>query len=191
MMQSRIRAAEEAAAGTIDPRRHHWYALRVQPQKERLTRLLLTERGFPAWTPLEHRRERASRYTTRIARRRRPLLVGYVLAGLPGGPDARDRALAMALGISTVTGIVTSDGRPQPLARREVEHLMLVDQGEIVALPKPGERMLLVDGPLAAHPLAESCMVDLRAINGTQARILVGLLGGIEIEVPLDRLATP
>lgn len=64
----------------------HWYALRVQPQKEFVVAYLLRQRGADTYVPTELRARRRNRYVRGTDEMAYPVLPGIVFAGFEGEP---------------------------------------------------------------------------------------------------------
>lgn len=167
-----------------------WYAFRVTPQKEFATVDVLNRRGVSATVPYEVR-FLANR--TRGAKKKKlerpyPLLVGYVLADLPG-PHAIYGVMSLSYMIKSVVGF---NGMPAVLKQCQVERMLKQSGQQIANRQSVNTRKSLAigdDATLNGHGFA-AYPVRVEAIKGEKAMVLIEMFGTArQVEVRLETLA--
>lgn len=167
-----------------------WYAVRVQGGKEFLAEEMVKGRGVAAVAPQRHVWRRASRYDKRKVMVTLPLLPRYLFVGLTS-PGEWSRVLSLPM----VHGVIGVAGRPERVRREQLERLMRrAASGAFVAPERQrhmrsgrefdvGQKVEIVTGPF------EGAVVEVSALNGPTARVLLDLFGGErEAHVPVDAL---
>jgi len=164
-----------------------WYAFRVTPQKEFATVDVLKRRGVSATVPYEVKFLRRHGSQKKKLEKAYPLLVGYVLADLPG-PHAIYPVMNLSYLIKSVVGF---SGVPAVLDQCQVER-MLKQSGQQIANVRSantrrslarGDQAILNGHGFAAYP------VKVEEIKGARAMVLLEMFGTTrQVAVRLDTL---
>lgn len=105
-----------------------WYALRVRAQTERSVASRLRWQGACAVVPVHRSWRRQNRYTKSKARRERPIMPGYVWIALPDPANWHD-----VLCWDYVFSVVSFDGRPLPMNKKQVEKMLTDERNGLFA----------------------------------------------------------
>lgn len=164
-----------------------WYAFRVSPQKEFAAVDVLKRRGVSATVPYEVKFLRSRQSNKKKVEKAYPLLVGYVLADLPG-PWAIWEVMRLSDLVKSVVGFA---GAPAVLNQCQVER-MLKQSGQQIANVRSantrrslarGDQAILNGHGFAAYP------VRVEEIKGARAMVLLEMFGTTrQVAVRLDNL---
>lgn len=165
-----------------------WYAFRVTPQKEFATVDVLKRRGVQATVPYEVKFLRRHGSQKKKLEKAYPLLVGYVLADLPG-PHAIYPVMNLSYLIKSVVGF---SGVPAVLNQFQVERMLKQSGQQIANRRSVNTRKSLAigdDATLNGHGFA-AYPVRVEAIKGEKAMVLIEMFGTArQVEVRLETLA--
>jgi transcription antitermination factor NusG len=165
-----------------------WYAFRVTPQREFATVDVLRRRGVSATVPYEVRFLRKTQSRKKAVEKAYPLLVGYVLADLPG-PHAIYGVMNLSYLIKSVVGF---NGMPAVLNQCQVERMLKQSGQQIANRQSVNTRKSLAigdDATLNGHGFA-AYPVRVEAIKGEKAMVLIEMFGTArQVEVRLETLA--
>jgi transcription antitermination factor NusG len=121
-----------------------WYALRVEPNHEKVAGEALKCRGYEIYVPVYRSRRR---WSDRIKEIDKPLFPGYIFCRF-----ARLHR-APVLATPGVRGVISFNGRPEPVSESEIATIQRVVRSGLNLEPWPylniGDRVRLTDGPLA------------------------------------------
>lgn len=118
----------------------HWYALRVQPQKEYAIAFLLRRQGVRTFVPTVETWRRRSRYVRHKASFALPQIPGFVFAGFDGAPE-----WFHLLGNDLILGVQGMGGRPARLAAGPL-HQYFANSLDGCLVIDGGLRLVLVPG---------------------------------------------
>jgi transcription antitermination factor NusG len=165
-----------------------WYAFRVAPQKEFATVDVLRRRGVNATVPFEVKFLRRHGSQKKKLEKAYPLLVGYVLADLPG-PHSIYGVMNLSYLIKSVVGF---NGMPAVLNEFQVDRMLKQSGQQIANRQSVNTRKSLAkgdDATLNGHGFA-SYPVRVEEIRGEKAMVLVEMFGTSRlVAVRLDTLA--
>lgn len=165
-----------------------WYAFRVTPQKEFATVDVLRRRGVSATVPYEVKYLRKTLTRKKAVAKAYPLLVGYVLADLPG-PHAIYSVMNLSYLIKSVVGF---SGVPAILNQCQVERMMAQSGQQIANRQSVNTRRSLAKGDdaiLNGHGFA-AYPVRVEEIKGARAMVLIEMFGTTrQVAVRLETLA--
>jgi transcription antitermination factor NusG len=165
-----------------------WYAFRVTPQKEFATVDVLRRRGVNATVPYEVKFLRKTQSRKKAVEKAYPLLVGYVLADLPG-PHAIYSVMNLSYLVKSVVGF---SGVPAVLNECQVTRMLKQSGQQIANRQSVNTRKSLAkgdDATLNGHGFA-AYPVRVEEIRGEKAMVLVEMFGTSRlVAVRLDTLA--
>lgn len=175
-----------------------WYALRVQPNRERAIAGQLSERGFTTYVPMEPKLiSYAVRTWFGISQRKRsavaPIFPGYLFLRLHFVLDACRRHAFET--ISGIHGFLTVDNVARPFTEEEMEMIHNIEEelrlrADIRSRKhrfKPGQRVRIELGALA-NLIATVARIE-RADDAERITLLVNLLGrDTETTLPVDHV---
>jgi transcription antitermination factor NusG len=152
-----------------------WYAFRVTPQKEFATVDVLRRRGVNATVPFEVKFLRRHGSQKKKLEKAYPLLVGYVLADLPG-PHSIYGVMNLSYLIKSVVGF---NGMPAILNQCQVERMLAQSGQQIANRQSVNTRKSLAKGDMAFHASEayQNHPVRVEELKGERAKIMVTLLG--------------
>jgi transcription antitermination factor NusG len=120
-----------------------WFALRVKSNFEKTTSQILLQKGYEAFLPTYHTR---NRWSDRIKTVERPLFPGYLFCRFHHG----DRLPILIT--PGVVGLVGLGKTPVPVPEAEIEAVDAIIRSGLPAMPWPflrvGQRLVLERGPL-------------------------------------------
>ena len=123
-----------------------WYALQVYQRLEKITALLLNQKGFDLFLPTYTVKRR---WSDRVKIVEQPLFPGYLFCRL----DLRERWLPV-LTTPGVNSIVGAGKEPIAIPETEIETVRRIVRSATAAEPWPylhcGDRVTISDGPYAA-----------------------------------------
>lgn len=162
-----------------------WYCFQTLPMGEVAARAWLARQSLTAWYP------ELTRYRDTIAKGRKarvafqiPAVRGYLFGAFTEAPDwpalrygkHRLRAIshgehAIAIPVAAIARMAQIPERLAFLARQQIEHNTI----------RPGDK---------AHVTVAGCdwLVDVSGINRGLASFILPLLGGHEVEMPVERM---
>lgn len=183
----------EPSAAPVEHLHYDWFPLRVSPGKERLVRLLLEDRGFVTFCPMEvkwrnaNRADRARRKKRQIAY---PWHPGLVFVGMQ-----QPHPWHQVVSIPPVRSVISiRPDRPVRMNPDDLWRLMKrFGEGRFVAPEShrwmrtgqefgPGDMVRVVSGPLEGH----IGPVEVQEITGNMARVFATFFGaerGFDIDV--------
>ena len=127
-----------------EPENHHWFAVQVRSNHERVTAVHLRDRGYEEFSP-SYPVER--RWSDRTKKMEQFLFPGYVFARL----KPHDRLLVVTA--PGVVGLVGFGKTPTPIPDQEIENIRKMVSSGLLMKPWPflevGQRVLIERGPLA------------------------------------------
>ena len=150
-----------------------WYALQVYQRLEKITTLLLNQKGFELFLPTYSVRRR---WSDRVKVVERPLFPGYLFCRL----DPRQRWLPV-LTTPGVVSIVGTGKEPIAIPETEIETVRRIVRSATAAEPWPylhcGDRVTISDGPLRGFEgiLAEmknECKVSIHLLQRSVAVVV-------------------
>lgn len=120
-----------------------WYALRVKSNFEKLTSQILQQKGYEAFLPTYHTR---NRWSDRMKSVERPLFPGYLFCRF----DQGDRLpILVTPGVVSVVGLGKT---PAPIPEAEIQSVKGIIRSGLPATPWPfvrvGQRLVMERGPL-------------------------------------------
>ncbi|MCP4070783.1 MAG: hypothetical protein GY742_03460 [Hyphomicrobiales bacterium] len=179
-----------------------WYVLFVPSQKEYVTQKMITQwvdkntlkpTGTDAgyvYLPLYSKWRRVNRFSRNKRRFAFPAMPGCLWFGVKKGNEAWFELFRLHL----VHGVMSVANRPAGISGERLNRFIIENNREF-GVPdaqqfmrshhefKTGDKVKIVEGPLDGH------LVDVQAIEGVKARILLELLGGShEVEIALGKL---
>jgi transcription antitermination factor NusG len=120
-----------------------WFALRVKSNFEKTTSQILLQKGYEAFLPTYHTR---NRWSDRIKTVERPLFPGYLFCRFYQG----DRLPVLVT--PGVVGVVGLGKTPVPIPEAEIQAVEAIIRSGLPAMPWPflrvGQRLLMERGPL-------------------------------------------
>lgn len=156
-----------------------WYAVQVRGNQEHLTRELLEARGYKTFLPTY---VTVRQWSDRRKRIERPLFTGYVFS------QAHHAERVNILTLQPVLRIVGTGHTPIPIDPDEFAALESVVRADLSREPcdelTVGQRVLVVDGPLAGHRGRLDC-------SRGKHRFLVSISlieRSVAVEVPVSSL---
>ncbi len=156
-----------------------WYVLQSKPNKEDFLCNQLLSHDLEAFCP----RIRVQPVNPR-ARKNRPYFPGYVFVQL----DLENVKRSSLAWMPGATGFVSFDGRPADVpenlvqaVRRRVDEINAAG-GELLERMKPGETVLIQDGPFAGY----EAIFDSRLSGLDRVRVLLNLLRNRQIPLELS-----
>jgi len=120
-----------------------WFALRVKSNFEKLSSQILQQKGYEAFLPTYHTR---NRWSDRIKSVERPLFPGYLFCRF----DQGDRLpILVTPGVVSVVGLGKT---PVPIPEAEIQAVEGIIRSGLPAMPWPfvtvGQRLVMERGPL-------------------------------------------
>lgn len=181
-----------------------WHVLFVPQQKEFIAQKIITQwvvnngqrldqspAGY-VYLPLNARWRRESRYTRKKKRFAYPVIPGCLFFGTRNDASCWFALLRLHI----VSGMMRVDDRLVTVSGQDLARFVNFNRKEIEGRRKHhetddakplvcGDQAHVVDGPF------EGYRVDIKAINGSSAQVLLNILGGIqEVEIAMDRLGS-
>ena len=170
---------------------HHWYALRVPPQKEFVAREILRRKGLAVFLPVEKRWRKKNKYTKVKELRQFPLAPRYVFTGFPRMAPSWFNVFSLPL----IQGVVGINGVPKRMDEGGMARMLRLYPNAIDR-PKEekwmpsnkefavGDNVEVMVGPF------EGMTVPVIDIAGSHAKVLIQLFNADhEVEVELANLA--
>lgn len=162
-----------------------WYALRTAPQKEYTAQMLLDRRGIRTFLPVETKWKRVSRHKKEPISC--PSYPRYLFVGAEKQFPWHDVLRMKGL---PVTGVVTVNGLPAPIAPSAIEKLAKLS-GNCFRTRETRVNKSFVPGDMVRVPETyfEDWSIPLISIKGKMADVLIDMLGEKRVvQVPVDRL---
>jgi transcription antitermination factor NusG len=151
-----------------------WYALAVQPRKEKATARSLQAKGYECFLPMYSIRRK---WSDRVKNVECPLFTGYLFCRL----DARLRL--PLLKVPTVVSILGLGKEPEPIPDSEIEALQTVCRAGVRVVPHPflnaGGKVRIREGPLAG---VEGILLDAKQSTLILSITLLQRSVSVEIE---------
>ena len=152
-----------------------WYVFQAKPGAMHKGREWLEVNGVDVWWPVKHVWRRNPRKRNERLKAIVPVAPGYVFTRWPG-PPRWFRIFDIRPGCDLFSHVVSSDGRPRLLKAKEFDQMAqipdrLAKEREEARL-KPGDRAQITEG------IYSGWIVDVGAIEGELAEILIPILGG-------------
>lgn len=168
--------------GEAQPR---WFAFTTPPLKEPNAKAWFEHHGIECWYPSETRWRRIPRGRKKKAPYEARLVPRYIFARFTGKPQWD--VLQSSRWISGVIGI---EGRPMPIRDTTLSQMAHVPaaiakmraEAEEAARVRAGDRVEIKDGSM------QGWVVDVVDVHKGMARLLIGILGGHEATISVDRL---
>lgn len=166
-----------------------WFVLFAPAGKEFAAQRVLEKRGIVSYLTLVRRWRRANRYVRQKERFAFPALPGMLFVGFSATPPWFD-----VFGLSVIHGALGIGDTPHPVSGKALDAFIdrnrsWFDVEDVQRFMRSrrefavGDTVTIADGPFEGH------VVDVRAIRGARAEILVDLLGGPHlVSVALDKL---
>lgn len=197
----------------VDISEHHWFVLRVRPNRDFKAAAALQERGLVTALPYEWRNRRRSRHTRSTMQFPIATIAGYLPTGFPTAVPPWRRLFEDPELRQLVSGVVciTNDGSPTLMRSKAMVRLQTAYGSDLYDLPpksrgaspegealKEGDQARI--GQWVSHwaPSENEFeeggfagkVVTIQAIKGEAARVVLQMFGADrEVTVPLGRLA--
>jgi len=201
-LEQGARRINRAARQTMRDPRFIWHVLFVPPQKEFIAQKIISQwidqasncQNQPAvgcvYLPLNARWRRESRFTRKKKRFAYPVVPGCLFFGTRNEVNCWYELLKLHI----VSGVMRVADRLVSVSGRDLEQFVKLNREEIEQQRKHhngdeakplvcGDRVNVVGGPFEGH------LVDIKAVNGETAKILMNFLGSNqEVDIATHRL---
>jgi transcription antitermination factor NusG len=160
-----------------------WYCLRVAPQKEQATQLILDRRGFRTFIPavaIERRMgPRRQRVVSNVA-----AYPGYLFAGTEGRFPWED--IIRCTGLPIMGALCSWNGQPKALTDADLSRIQFAANRKQKVkgrkLVEAGDMAEIVSGPL------KHMLVRVEKVSGDWATIEMPMVGAQKVEIAHDNL---
>lgn len=188
-----------------------WFAFQTVPQREMAAADAMRDRGYPSFVPVEYKQRRKSHRSRKYERVAYPMFRGYIFAQVdsqarwdelknlhtiirkPGKASADGARIIDRLSERrVVVGVVTFNGRPAPIAEKNM-HMLMQLSGQTIPHKESvnprksfdvGDKVLITSGPFAGFK-----QVTIEAISKRHAMVFLNLFNTVsEVKVPLEHL---